>query len=188
MMKTSRILAAYLLCLGIAQMVAAQAPPSVPKPTEQHQLLKKFVGHWEMASQGVIGEGQPPVETTATMKSEMLGEFWVVNVMEGNVAGMKFKGVQTIGYDVKKEKYVGTWIDSTNGHIWHYEGAVNETGQKLVLEAEGPNMMDSSKTSKYRDAYEFKSEDLIIATSSMQNSDGKWVTFMTGEAKRKDQE
>ena len=46
-------------------------------------------------------------------------------------------------------------------------------------------MMDAGKMTKYRDAYEFKSDDVMIATSSMQGEDGKWITFMTGEAKRK---
>ena len=83
---------------------------------------------------------------------------------------------------------MGTWIDTMMNHMWHYEGSVDESGTKLVLVAEGPDMMVEGKTTKYRDSYEFKSADLAIATSEMMNADGKWVTFMTGEVKRKKSE
>jgi len=184
-MKPATILTVGLLSIGIARIADAQALPELPKPTDEHKWLKKFVGHWEMTSKGVMGEGQPPVETKGTIKSEMLGGFWVVNTMTGDVAGMKFKGMQTVGYDTKKKKYVGTWVDSMNNYLWKYQGTVDKSGKKLVLEADGPDMVVPNKTTKYRDAYEFKSGDEMLVTSSMQKPDGKWMTFMTGTAKRK---
>ena len=60
-----------------------------------------------------------------------------------------------------------------------------ESGKKLMLETEGPNYMAEGKPTKFRDAYEFKTPDLIIATSLMLNEEGKWVTFMTGTMRRK---
>ena len=183
-MKSSMILAALLMSIGFAQIVAAQEMPEPATPTDQHKWLKKFAGQWEMANKGIMGEGQLPIESTGTMKSEMLGGFWVVNVMNGDVAGMKFRGIQTIGYDTKKKKYVGTWVDSLNNYMWHYEGNVDESGKKIVLEAKGPNMMNTGQMNLYRDAYEFKNDDLIVVTSSMQREDGKWITFMKGKTTR----
>ena len=92
--------------------------------------------------------------------------------------------VQTIGYDEAKKKYVGTWVDSMMNHLWRYEGSVDDSGKILTLEADGPNFMAAGKTTKFRDAYEFKSTDHIVATSSMRTDDGKWVTFMTGQVRR----
>lgn len=181
-MKSSFL--ACLLSVVLSQLTAAQEPPEMPEPTKQHQWLKKFVGRWEVTGKGVMGEGQPEMETTATIRSQMVGGFWVVNTMNGEASGTKFRGIQTLGYDAEKKKYVGTWIDSMNGHMWKYEGTVDESGQKLVLDTTGPDMMEPGKTRKYRDAYEFKSNDTMIATSSMQTPDGKWMTFMTSTAKR----
>jgi hypothetical protein len=45
--------------------------------------------------------------------------------------------------------------------------------------------MQAGKLAKFRDVYEFKSQDEIATTSQMQGEDGKWITFMTGTAKRK---
>lgn len=155
------------------------------KPAEQHQWLEKFIGDWEMSSTGIAAEGQPPVETSGTLTCEMLGGFWLMNKMDAKVSGRAFKGLQTIGYDVKSKKFIGTWVDSTAGFMWKYTGTVINDGRKLMLEADGPDMVAAEKTAKYRDAYEFKSDDELIITSSMLGPDGKWVTFMNGVAKRK---
>ena len=95
------------------------------------------------------------------------------------------KSIQMIGYDTNKKKYVGIWADSMINHMWHYEGTVDETGKKLTLDAEGPSMAGDGKMTKYQDAYEFKDNDTIIATSSMQAQDGKWTVMMKGTAKRR---
>ncbi len=177
---------ALTVCLGtisLAQLVLAQ-PPGLPTPGDEHKWLTKFVGHWEVTSTGTMGEGQPPVESEGTIDSEMLGGFWVTNVMTAEVAGFPFKGIQTIGFDTKREKYVGTWIDSTNGFLWKYEGFVDESGKKLVLEAKGPDMMVPGKMRTYRDAYEFKTDDIVISTSSVKGEDGEWTVFMRGTAKK----
>lgn len=112
----------------------------------------------------------------------MLGGFWVVNKMDAKMTGMTFRGIQTIGYDVEKKKYIGTWIDSTAGFMWKYEGTVS--GNKLTLEADGPDMSNPGKKAKYRDSYEFKTADKVIVKSEMQVN-GKWVTFMEGTGQRK---
>lgn len=177
----------YSLCFVTfvsVNSVVAQGDPSMPKPTKEHEWLSKFVGTWESTSKGVMAEGQPPVETKGSIKSTMLGGFWVTNVMEANFGGMPFRGVQTIGYSIKKKKYVGTWVDVMSDHMWHYEGFVEKSGKKLVLEANGPDMTNPEKTKKYRDAYEFKTTDEMIVSSSAQNEDGSWTTFMSGTAKR----
>jgi hypothetical protein len=69
-------------------------------------------------------------------------------------------------------------------HMWPYEGSVDDSGKILTLEADGPNFMADGETTKFRDAYEFKAKDHIVATSSMRTDDGKWVTFMTGHVRR----
>jgi hypothetical protein len=54
----------------------------------------------------------------------------------------------------------------------------------LTLEAKGPNFMTGGEETLFRDVYEFKSKDEILATSQMQGPDGEWITFMTGTSKR----
>ncbi len=182
-MKILYIPPAFLFVAILAAVAAAQ-PPTPQGATKEHEFLKKFVGEWETVTEGSAGEGQPAVKGTAVMKCSMLGSIWLVSESEMKVADLNIKAIQTIGYDEKKKMYIGTWIDSMMNHMWHYEGSVDKSGKKITLGADGPSMTGEG-TSKYRDAYEFVDDDTFIATSSMLNEDGKWVTMMKGTGKRR---
>lgn len=182
-MKMS-ILASVGLVLAVSAAAQAQVDFQPSQPTKKHAVLKKFVGTWENHAKSVPGPDQPQIECKGKLKSRMLGGLWVINEMTGDFGGAQMQGVQTIGYDPEKKKYVGIWVDSMMNIMWHYEGSLDESGKKLTLEAEGPNMLDPTKTARYRDTYEFKSDDHIVAISSVQGPDGKWVVFMTGDLTR----
>jgi len=184
-MKTAYCLLAALVVVSLANSLLAQDEFQPDSAVKEHEWLKQFAGSWDTKAEASFGPDQPPVECTGTMTSRMLGDIWVVSEVEGHVAGSTVKGLQTIGYDPEKKKYVGTWVDSMMNHLWRYEGSVDDTGKKLTLNAEGPNPMLPGKMTMYRDAYEFTSANEIIATSSMQTEDGTWVTFMTGKYTRK---
>ncbi len=180
---TRTILAAFLVALSFVSASTAQEP-EFPSPAKEHQWLQQFVGSWDSQSEGSMGPDQPPMQCKGTISSRSLGGFWIVNEMQTDIMGTPMTGVQTIGYDPAKKKYVGTWVDSMMNHMWKYEGSVSQDGKTLTLEAAGPNFMAAGKSTQFRDAYEFKSKDSIIATSSMLGEDGKWVVFMTGTINR----
>jgi hypothetical protein len=184
-MAISRTVVAVIVSLMIISSSVAQEVPNFPQPAKEHQLLKHFVGDWESTSEAKMAPDQQPITCHGKASARMLGDFWLISETEGEMMGTTIKAVQTIGYDDKKKKYVGTWVDSMINYMWQYEGTVDESGKKLVLEAEGPNFMTGGTTTKFRDAYEFKSPDHIEATSSMLGEDGKWVQFMTGQMRRK---
>lgn len=183
-MKRLPIVYAALVAMMFIASADAQDLPAASTVTKQHQFLKMFAGQWNVKSEGVMAEGQPAVPMSGKIDSQLLGDFWVVNRMKSEVAGMSFSGIQTVGFDSKKNKYVGTWIDTTADFMWKYEGFVDESGKKLILEATGPDMMNPAETRLYRDAYEFKDKNTIITTSSAQKDDGTWMTFMNGTATR----
>lgn len=173
------------LCLMIlVGTVIAQEPP-ISKPTKEHQWLAQFVGEWDTVAKGTMGPGQPPMECSYKLSSKMLGGFWTVNEIKGDMAGTPMNGIQTIGYDEAKKKYVGTWVDSMMPFMWQYEGSVDKSGKILTLEADGPNFTTPGKLTKFQDIYEFKSADEMAVTSKMLGEDGIWVTFLSGSAKRK---
>jgi hypothetical protein len=177
-MKTLIPIITLLASTLIAPVLSAQEQPAVPAAVKEHEWLKRFVGQWDLESGGTM-------EGKGLMKSSMLGDLWVVNSSDHEVGDIKMKSIQMICYDVKKKKYVGIWADSYMNHMWHYEGAVDKSGSKLILDAKGPNMADPEKRANYRDSYEFTDKDTIIATSSMQDKDGKWTVIMHGKAKRR---
>ncbi len=184
MIRNKQLLFAMTIFALLSGTAIAQEQPEFPGPEKEHQWLKKFAGQWSMTSKAQMGPDLPPIECNGTIEGRMIGEFWVVNEMQNSSQGVAVKGLQTIGYDTTKKKYVGTWVDSMTSYMWHYEGTVDESGNKITLEADGPNFMADGKLTKFRDAYEFKTPDLMIVTSSMLGEDGKWITFMNGESRR----
>lgn len=163
--------------------ITATAQP--PVATQQHQWLQKFVGQWDTKSTAQAGPGQPAIECVGTIDSKMLGEFWVVNHVTGEMQGTTVKALQTIGFDVDSGKYVGTWIDNVSAYQWRSEGTVDPAGKTLTLISEGPNYLEPGKVAKFRDMYEFKTPDHIVAISEIEGPDGKWIRYVTGDFKRK---
>jgi hypothetical protein len=178
--KTYILLAALVsfVFTSQTQILGGQEIPGASVATVEHEFLQKFVGEWELESDGSGVQGK------ATMKSSMLGKLWLVNSSEHDISGTKMKSIQMIGYDPEKKKYVGIWADSMINHMWNYEGVVDESGKRLVLDAMGPSMAGDGKMSNYRDSYEFKDNDTIISVASVQGADGKWSEIMKGKAKR----
>lgn len=183
-MKNVIVTATLVASLFTTSALMAQDLPEVPGPVKEHEWLQRFVGEWDVVSEGTMGEGQPPIKGEATMKSSMLGKIWIVNTSEMEIAGTPMKSIQMIGYDTDKKKYVGIWVDSMMNHMWKYEGDVDKSGNKIMLEAEGPSMTGEG-SAKYMDSYEFTDADTIVSTSSVQGPDGKWITIMTGKATRR---
>lgn len=171
-----------LSCIGIAQ-VSGQEMPEMPKPVKEHEFLHKFVGEWESTGKSIATEGMPAMEWKGTAKARMLGGFWVVSEGKGDPMGEPMENILTLGYDTEKGKYVGTWADSCNNHMWKYEGTLE--GEKLTLNTEGPDMTQPGRMAKYQDIFEFKSADNYTITSRTQDKDGKWTTFVTMEFTRK---
>lgn len=101
-----RHLLTLVACVGLAvsTKLPAQEVPKFPEPVKEHQWLKQFVGQWESESEAMAGPGQEPMKCKGTMSSRMLGGFWVISDMTGDLGGVNMTAVQTIGYDAEKKK------------------------------------------------------------------------------------
>ena len=45
--------------------------------------------------------------------------------------------MMSLGFDPQKGRFVGTFIGSMMTHLWIYDGALDASGQALILDAEG---------------------------------------------------
>jgi hypothetical protein len=171
--------------LAGAAVLRAQTPPPMPAPEKEHLWLQQFVGEWETEATATMEPGKPPMKCKGTESVRSVGGFWIVAENKGNFMDVPVTGAMTLGYDPEKKKYVGTWICSMSNYLWKYEGMVDESGKVLTLETEGPCPMAPDKISRFKDVMEFKSKNHRVLTSSMQEDDGKWVTFATINCRRK---
>lgn len=173
-----------VVALAVTSSFLVGQPP-MPTPQKEHDWLKQFVGEWESEGEGTMGPGQPAMQCKGTMSTRMLGGFWMISDIKGDMMGAPVQAVHTVGYDTQAKKYIGTWVDSVMNHMWTYSGSVDSSGKILTLEADGPDMTKPGKMAKYRDVYEFKSKDHFTMSSQMFGEDGKWHQFMTSNVHRK---
>jgi hypothetical protein len=156
---------------------------NMPPPAKEHAWLRRFEGDWDTEGEIVMGPNQPPMKVTGSDRARTIGGFWLV--CEGRGEQMNFESRLTLGFDEKKKKYVGTWVDSMSSHLWSYEGTLDPSGRILSLETEGPQPDDPAKTAKFREVTEFKSDDHRVFTSSRLNPDGQWATMLTIHFRRR---
>lgn len=180
----SMMMALAMLLVTAGAVWAAEGMPEMPQPAAEHAWLQQFVGEWESETEAKM----PHEDTTMTMKgtesTRSLGGFWTITEVKSTMMDQPFTGTMTLGYDTNKQKYVGTWVDSMTGHMWQYEGALDESGKVLTLESEGMCPMRPGKTTKFRETIEIKSPDHKVFSSAMMDENGQWTTMMTSHARR----
>ena len=158
--------------------ITAPCGCEMPAPTKEHAWLKQFNGHWEAESELTMDPAQPPMKATGQDVGENLGDFWIVNRMESSSESMPaYHSQLTLGYDVEKAKYVGSYIDSMSGYMWLYEGTVDASGRILTLDTRGPNPM-SGGVGHYKEVTEFKSATHRVFTSSLVQEDGSLLPIV----------
>lgn len=156
------------------------------EPQQEHQWLQKLVGEWTYEVEMVMKPGEPPVKQEGTESVRSLGGLWILAEGHGEMPGCgPATTFMTLGYDPQKQRFVGSWIGSMMTQMWVYEGALDEAGNVLTLDTEGPSMAGDGKMAKYQDVVEIKSADHRILASQVLGDDGKWNRFMTAHYRRK---
>lgn len=148
-------------------------------PAAQHEWLQQMVGEWESEFESQMSPDAPPEKSMGRESVRSIGGLWVMGEGRGKMPdGEPALMYITLGYDPRKQRFVGSWIGSMMSHMWVYDGELDPTGKILTLSAEGPSMIDPSKYGQYRDVIEFTSEGHRLLTSLYLGDDGSWTEFM----------
>ena len=176
-----------VLAVAAAAMAGAavQEMPAAPEVQEQHRWLEQLVGEWAVTTEATMEPGTPPTRWEASESVRSLGGVWLLAETSASNDGMPFTAIMLLGYDSEKQAFVGSWADTLQTHLWSYRGTLDGTKKILTLETEGPAFGDPTKTAQYRDAIEIVSPDHKVLTSSAQQEDGSWTTFMRADYHRK---
>jgi hypothetical protein len=149
----------------------------------EHRWLERLVGEWETEMEASMAPGQPPTKHRGTETVRSMGGLWLL--CEGLPSGGTGTTLMTLGYDPARGRFVGTFIGSMMTNMWVYDGALDASGSKLVLDTVGPSMTDPAKSAKYQDIVEYKSNNERVLSSQVQNDDGTWQPFMSTTYRRK---
>lgn len=132
------LLGSAALLLAGAGLHAALAPLLRQEPVKagaQHQVLQQMVGDWDAE----VNMGGPPSKASQTVKS-MPGGMFVMGDMSADFGGMPFHGHGVWGYDQRKNKYVGLWVDNFDSSLQLQEGTYDEKTKTLTLDGESVGM------------------------------------------------
>ena len=188
-----KTLCALAVVLPAAALLLRAAPDEkekeMPKPTREHEWLRQLEGSWAGEIELFVDPMNPakplekPLRSKMTETTTLLGGWWALAAVKGEIAGQIFDARGQYGYDAEKKKYIGTWIDSMMPHLWQYEGSLDASGKVLTLEAMGPDCANPTALTKYRDVHEIVDRDTRRMSSAIQR-EGKWVPILRGELKR----
>ncbi len=167
-----------------APSTANDTPCMFATPQKEHEWLQQFVGSWTFESQCMGEPGKPADTFKGTEQVKSIGGLWIVGEGKGEMPGGGEGHMRlTLGFDPKRNRYIGTWIGSMMTHLWIYEGELDPSGRILTLNAEGPSFTGQGMA-RYQDIYEIKSSDHRVLTSRSQGADGQWTQFMTAHYRR----
>lgn len=156
-----------------------------PKAEPQHEWLKKFVGTWSVESECIMEPGKPPMTMRAAETTRMLGDYWLLSEMIGDMpGGGSMTAMMVVGYDPMKKKFVGTWYCDVMTTLFAYEGDLSADGTTLPLNTTGPNPMDPTQMATFQDVLEIHPDGRRLMWSQMLGPDGTWTRFMTARYTR----
>ena len=129
---------ALVLALFFATTLSLDAVAQMPAPGPEIDILKKDVGEWDVEIKAWAQPGAKPAISKGSESTRLFGGFWTITNFEGNMMGLDFKGHGTYGYDTKKKKYVGTWMDSLGPYMMHTEGDYDEETKTITMVGDSP--------------------------------------------------
>jgi len=181
--STWAVLCAILFTVGlVAERLHGQ---DVPRPGKQHDALKQMEGTWDAVARFAAGPGKPMAESkgveTATLS---LGGFWLIYDYKGERNGQPFTGRGSLGYDQQRQKYVGTWIDSSKSGLLLSEGTADEQGKVFTMIVQGYGDAEG-RAIAIKQVMEIKDRDSRKLTLVSPSPDGKDVPVGTIEYTRR---
>jgi hypothetical protein len=156
------------------------------EPQKEHRWLENLVGSWTVTSEMPTGAGEAAAHAEWIERVRSLHGMWVVAEGKGEMpGGGAATTMMTLGYDPRRQSYVGTWVGSMMTHLWVYEGTLDESGTVLTLDCEGPDFEAEGKLARYQDIITIQDEDHRTLTARVQTADGTWKQIMSAQYRRK---
>jgi Protein of unknown function (DUF1579) len=109
-----------------------------PTPGPEHRVLAKDVGTWDADVVVRMGGGPPQSSRGVSVNRLVCGGLWLVCDFRNETSG--FEGHGVFGYDPKKGRYVGTWVDPMRTFLAPMEGTWDAGAKTMtfIVHHEGP--------------------------------------------------
>jgi len=163
------VLATLLLWASVGVNAAGSAAIAAP----ELDVLKMEQGAWDAAIEFPPAKpGDAPTHATGVQTNTFVtGGRWIRNDFEVDA---KYGGHGTWGYDPKKQRYVGIWVDSNTDYIRLDEGIWDAASKTMTWTAE-LRQPDPYPPAKYRMTEEFRGDSRVLTMTAIGSKSGKEV-------------
>lgn len=130
-------------------------------PGKEHEMLAASNGTWSGEVTMWESPDKEPMKSTMTATSKMvLGNRYQQTVNKGNMMGMPFEGISTVGYDNSKKVFMSTWIDNMGTGVMSGEGTWDEATKSIMFKGKMVDpTLTNGKTCDYREVFTFIDKD-----------------------------
>jgi len=161
---------AVTLLFAAACAAAAETTPVVAPELD---VLKMEEGVWDAAIEfPPATPGQAPTRATGVQTNTFVtGGRWIRNDFEVDA---KYGGHGTWGFDPKKNRYVGIWVDTNQDYIRLDEGTYDRASRTMTWTSE-LRQPDPHPPAKYRMTEEFRGDSRVLTMTAIGPKSGKEV-------------
>ena len=163
------------LCTLILISTSAHAavPAAPPSRDAAYSVLKLEEGVWDAAIEFPPAKpGDAPTHATGVQTNTFVtGNSWIKNDF---TVDAKYGGHGTWGYDPKKGRYVGIWVDSNQDYIRLDEGTFDADTQTMTWVSE-LRQPDPYPPAKYRMTEAFDGNTRVLTMTAIGPKSGKEV-------------
>lgn len=138
-------------------------------PGDMHKMLASDAGAWNNEMTFWMAPDAKPEKYTSTCDVKMiLGGKYQQTAYKGNMMGMPFEGLGTIGFDNASKEFTSTWIDNMGTGMMVMRGKYDEATKTTTLHGK---MMDpmTGKETECREVYTY----VDATTRKMEMFDNK---------------
>ncbi len=103
-------------------------------PGDVHKMMASWNGTWngDVTMWMYPGASEQKSISTAVNKMIMNG-LYQQSTHTGDMMGMPFNGMSTVGYDIHKKEFMSTWIDNMGSGIMMLKGPWDEATKSITL-------------------------------------------------------
>lgn len=117
---------------GMDPAAMEEAYAKAAAPNDNHQLLASLVGNWKATTKAwMVPDSEPEITSGTSECTMILGGRFLQSKMKGDMGGRPFEGMEVMGYDNLKKKFVSSWVDNMGTGIMMSEGTHDAAAKTL---------------------------------------------------------
>lgn len=103
-------------------------------PGDMHKMMASWDGTWSSENTMWMEPGAPETKSTSTAVNKMvMNGMYQQSTHTGEMMGMPFSGMSTVGFDNHTQEFVSTWIDNMGSGIMVMKGPWDAATKTMTL-------------------------------------------------------